>query len=137
MPIEQNQVLFHLLGTSFGGDGKTNFALPDLRGATPIHAGQGFTLGQKGGEVQHTLMLAELPAHVHSLSGTTTLGTQFSPAGNALASTSQPSYGPPVNLTPFAPGAVSAAGGAQPHQNMQPYLTLSFCIALRGDFPSQ
>lgn len=137
MPINQNQALFSLLGTTFGGDGRVNFALPDVRGRTPIHVGSGHTLGEKGGEQAHTLSIAELPTHTHVLSGTSTNGTQLIPVGNLLAPTPNQLYhGPDGGLTALNPGTVTNVGGSQAHLNMQPFLTLSFCIALQGIFPS-
>ena len=139
MPINQNQALFSLLGTTYGGNGQTTFALPDLRGRTPIHTGQGFTLGQAGGEQAHTLTQQEMPLHFHFLQATSAAATINIPAANTLLSSSAPSdlYTGPAGLTNLATGAVSSAGGSQAHQNMQPYLTLSWCIALQGIFPSQ
>jgi microcystin-dependent protein len=143
LPINQNQPLFSLLGTTFGGDGRVNFALPDLRARTPIHVGSGHTLGERGGEQAHTLSIAELPTHTHVLSGNSVNATAFVPAGNLLAkgSTNVPSpvnyYSTNVsNLTALNPGTVLNTGGSQAHLNMQPFLTLSFCIALQGIFPS-
>jgi microcystin-dependent protein len=137
LPINQNQALFSLLGTTFGGDGRVNFALPDVRGRTPIHVGSGHTLGERGGEQAHTLSIAELPTHTHVLNGTSTAGTAQIPAGNLMAPTPSQAYHSADNaLTAFAPEAVSNVGGSQAHLNMQPFLTLSFCIALQGIFPS-
>lgn len=138
MPINQNQALFSLLGTTFGGDGRVNFALPDLRGRTPIHAGGGRTLGERGGEQAHTLNVNELPSHVHQMQATSKPGDAAPnmPVGNLLAQSRLPLYGQPNNLAALAPGTVPNAGGSQAHTNMQPYLTLSFCIALQGIFPS-
>ena len=138
LPINQNQGLFSLLGTTFGGDGRVNFALPDLRGRTPIHVGSGHTLGERGGEPAHTLTIAELPEHVHVLSAKESQATASNPT-NALMlaqSTGQFLYGPASNLQAMAPNAVANVGGSQAHLNMQPFLTLSFCIALQGIFPS-
>jgi microcystin-dependent protein len=137
LPINQNQALFSLLGTTFGGDGRVNFALPDQRGRTPIHVGSGHTLGEKGGEQAHTLSIAELPTHTHVLSGTSTNGTAQIPAGNLMAPTASQAYHAADNaLVAFNPQAVSNTGGSQAHLNMQPFLTLNFCIALQGIFPS-
>jgi microcystin-dependent protein len=137
LPINQNQGLFSLLGTTFGGDGRVNFALPDLRSRVPIHVGSGHTLGEQGGEPAHTLSIAELPTHTHVLSGTSNTGTQLIPAGNLLAATaSQMYHGADAGLAAMAPGTVANVGGSQAHLNMQPFLTLSFCIALQGIFPS-
>jgi microcystin-dependent protein len=137
LPINQNQALFSLLGTTFGGDGRVNFALPDLRGRTPIHVGSGHTLGERGGEQAHTLSIAELPEHTHVLNGTTANGTNTPSASTVLArSNPQPVYASPANLVAMAPTTVTNTGGSQAHLNMQPFLTLNFCIALQGIFPS-
>ena len=135
MPINQNQALFSLLGTTFGGDGRVNFALPDLRGRTAIHVGSGHTLGEKGGEQAHTISIAELPQHVHGLGASSENATVDAPGGNLLASGANQYAGPPANTT-LVPSTVTNVGGSQAHQNMQPFLTLSFCIALQGIFPS-
>ncbi len=135
MPINQNQALFSLLGTTFGGDGRVNFALPDLRGSVPIHVGSGFILGEKGGEQAHTVTIGEMPMHTHVLNASTTNADAVTPVGNVLAQTSQ-SYGPATQLTTLDPSTNGNAGGSQPHLNMQPFLTLTFCIALQGIFPS-
>jgi microcystin-dependent protein len=137
LPINQNQALFSLLGTTYGGNGQTNFALPDLRGSTPIHEGSGFTLGQRGGEAAHTLTISELTTHVHLVNASSSDGNNVIPTNNVLASSLNQSYrAPDQALTTFIPPTVSNTGGSQPHENMQPYLTLSFCIALQGIFPS-
>lgn len=138
LPINQNQALFSLLGTTFGGDGRVNFALPDLRGRTPIHVGSGHTLGERGGEQAHTLSIAELPTHTHVLQGTATGPSNTTSDNTKLLGPSapQPLYGAPANLVAMAPQAVANVGGSQAHLNMQPFLTLSFCIALQGIFPS-
>ena len=138
LPINQNQALFSLLGTTFGGDGRVNFALPDLRGRTPIHVGSGHTLGERGGEQAHTLSIAELPEHVHTANATTSVASTNNPgSGLMLAqSTASSLYGSASNLQAMAPAAISNVGGSQAHLNMQPFLTLSFCIALQGIFPS-
>lgn len=139
LPINQNQGLFSLLGTTFGGDGRVNFALPDVRGRTPIHVGSGHTLGERGGEQAHTLSIAELPTHTHVLNASASDGNApvpFGPAGNLLARTVNNVYNNPNNLVALAPGTVTNTGGSQAHLNMQPFLTLSFCIALQGIFPS-
>jgi microcystin-dependent protein len=136
LPINQNQALFSLLGTTFGGDGRVNFALPDLRGRTPMHVGGGHTLGERGGEQAHTLSIAELPTHTHVLSGTTTAGGSTNPNGGYFAQATVASYAPPQSLVALNAGTVTNTGGSQAHLNMQPFLTLSFCIALQGIFPS-
>ncbi|HEV2882782.1 MAG TPA: phage tail protein [Pyrinomonadaceae bacterium] len=139
MPINQNQALFSLLGTTYGGDGRVNFALPDLRGRTPIHEGSGHTLGERGGEQAHTLTIAELPTHAHVANATSIPATTNTPGSNLLLaqSTSSQLYGAPSNVQAMAPNAISNVGGSQAHLNMQPFLTLNFCIALQGIFPSQ
>lgn len=138
LPINQNQALFSLLGTTFGGDGRVNFALPDLRGNTPIHVGSGHTLGEKGGEPAHTLSIAELPEHTHVANASTKVAApDTGPGGNLLAQSSgEFLYGAASNLVAMAPNAITNVGGSQAHLNMQPFLTLSFCIALQGIFPS-
>lgn len=144
LPINQNQSLYSLLGTTFGGDGRTSFALPDLRGRIPVHdggsAGSGLTrrsLGQKGGEEQHTLTTAELPAHSHSLRGNSNAGNQVLPAGNALANDAPDetyrNEAPTVDM--FAGSVAATASGA--HNNMPPYLVLNCSIATQGLFPSR
>ena len=136
LPIQQNQALFSLLGTTFGGDGRVNFALPDLRGRAPIHVGSGFTLGQRGGEQAHTLSIAEIPTHTHTANFSTQDANLAAPGGNFPAKTLGPLYGPPQSLVAMNANAVTNVGGSQAHLNMQPFLTLSFCIALQGIFPS-
>ncbi|HYC92388.1 MAG TPA: tail fiber protein [Thermoanaerobaculia bacterium] len=136
MPINQNQALFSLLGTTFGGDGRVNFALPDLRGRAPIHVGSGHTLGERGGEQAHTLSIAELPTHVHVLNANTSgTGGTANPTNNFLGGANN-AYHAPSNLTAMNPGTILNTGGSQAHLNMQPFLTLNFCIALQGIFPS-
>jgi microcystin-dependent protein len=140
LPINQNQALFSLLGTTFGGNGQTNFALPDLRGKTPIHVGSGHTLGETGGEQAHTLSIAQLPEHLHVLNATTTQADANSngPAPTRVLAQSNFSFlwGPATNLVAMAPNAIGNVGGSQAHVNMQPFLTLTFCIALQGIFPT-
>lgn len=136
LPINQNQPLFALLGTTFGGNGNTNFALPNLRGRTPIHAGSGHTWGQTGGEQAHTLTLVEMPTHFHTVQGTSLPADSATGVGNLLATATSNIYGDAVALVPLAASSINT-GGSQPHLNMQPYLVLNFCIALQGIFPSQ
>jgi microcystin-dependent protein len=137
LPINQNQALFSLLGTTFGGDGRVNFALPDLRARAPIHVGSGHTLGERGGEQAHTLSIAELPEHTHVVNASSSPGNEAVPTGTLLSSPLNLTYRPPENsLTSLTPATVANVGGGQAHLNMQPFLTLSFCIALQGIFPS-
>ena len=138
LPINQNQALFSLLGTTYGGDGRVNFALPNLQARTPIHRSAGHALGEKGGEQAHALTQAEMPQHTHSANAISTVASTNLPAGN-LAATSAPNsnYGPAQNLSALNPTTVTIVGGSQAHLNVQPYLVLNFCIALQGIFPSQ
>ena len=137
LPINQNQALFSLLGTTFGGNGQTNFALPNLQGQVPIHVGQGFLLGQKGGQASHTLNQSEMPQHNHFLNASSTNANTPVP-GNDLMGAANNAYVNPASgsLTTLQPATISNVGGSQPHENRQPFLTLSFCIALQGIFPS-
>ena len=137
LPINQNQGLFSLLGTTYGGNGQTNFALPNLQGRTPIHVGSGHTLGQSGGEQSHTLSISEMPTHTHAANASANPGNNVVPTGALLGSPLNLSYHSSDNsLTSMNPGTLVNTGGSQAHQNMQPYLTLNFCIALQGIFPS-
>ena len=136
LPINQNQALFSLLGTTYGGDGRQTFGLPNLQGRVPTHMGNGLVLGEIGGEQTHTISIAELPTHNHFWNATSANGTLTAPTGNLLAAA--PIYNATANPTvAMYPGEVSAVGGSQPHENMQPYLVLNFIIALQGIFPSQ
>jgi microcystin-dependent protein len=139
LPINQNQALFSLLGTTYGGNGQTTFALPDLRGGrVPIHVGNGHVLGERAGEQAHTLTQSEMPQHVHPAQGTNDAATTNIPTGALLASVSSSLYNTPnAKVTTLSPTEITNVGGSQPHQNMQPFLTLSFCIALQGIFPSR
>ena len=140
MQINQNQGLFSLLGTTFGGDGRVTFGLPDLRGRTPMHVGNGFTLGEKGGEQAHTLSISEIPTHTHAAQASSADADAAVPTGNLLAvvdnTTFGSAYAAASNLVALSPEAVSNTGGSQAHLNMQPFLALNFCIALQGIFPS-
>ena len=129
LPISENETLFQLIGTTYGGDGEETFALPDLRGRIPIHQGNGFILAETGGAEEITLTVQQIPAHSHpglSSANTTVLGK----------SAPQSLYGAAASLTAMDPGSIANVGGSQAHLNMQPFLTLSFCIALQGIFPS-
>jgi microcystin-dependent protein len=138
LPINQNQGLFSLLGTTFGGDGRVNFGLPDLRGRAPIHVGSGHTLGERGGEQGHTLSIAEIPTHVHVWNANGSPATTNTPTTTLVLaqSTGDNAWGPGSNLVAMNPGTIANVGGSQAHLNMQPFLILSFCIALQGIFPS-
>lgn len=138
MPINQNQALFAILGTNFGGDGRTNFQLPDFRARVPIHAqDQWFTVGQKGGETAHTLSVAELPTHTHVLNATSDTATQPIPNNTLLLGTSSADgYGAAASLVAMNASSVTNVGGSQAHENRQPYIVATFCIALQGIFPS-
>jgi microcystin-dependent protein len=142
LPIMQNTALFSLLGTFYGGNGAANFALPDLRGRTPIHyddaMGSHVSIGQQGGVENVTLLLNELPQHTHALQATTATGTTRIPKGNALAhSASTGIYAAAQSTVSLLQQSVSRAGNTQAHSNMQPYTTLNFCIALVGVYPSR
>lgn len=135
LPINQNQGLFSLLGAAFGGDGRVNFALPDYRGRVAVHQGT-FTMGERFGEVAHTLSSAEMPSHTHGITGVDATATDDDPTGNYLASQRRTdSFAPAADGT-LAGSAISLTGGSQAHNNMQPYLVLNYVIALQGIFPS-
>jgi microcystin-dependent protein len=135
LPINQNQALFALLGTTYGGDGRTTFALPDLRGRVPVHIGSGIIQGQKAGEEAHTITIQEVPTHNHVMNASSSNGDQNLPNILASANNVYNNFAAPV--TTLSPASVTATGGSQPHPNMQPYLVISFCIALQGIFPSR
>ena len=140
LPINQNQALFSLLGTQFGGNGQTTFALPDMRGRVPIHMGgiNGYVIGQNGGEVAHTLTMAEMPTHTHAMAATSAAAVAGVGPGSgipAVAAHAPYRSGSPQPLV--AMHAMNSTGGSQPHNNMQPYLRINFCIALVGIFPAR
>ena len=136
LPINQNQALFSILGTTYGGNGQTNFALPNLQGRTPIHMGAGHTLGERGGEQGHTLSISEIPTHTHTFNASSAGANVAAPGGAILAQAAN-TYTGATNLTSMLPASIANVGGSQAHLNMQPFLTLNFCIALQGIFPSQ
>uniref|UniRef100_UPI003BA92A98 phage tail protein n=1 Tax=Stappia sp. TaxID=1870903 RepID=UPI003BA92A98 len=142
LPISQNQSLYSLLGTTYGGDGRTTFALPDLRGRTPIHVGRSdggahHSEGQKSGEETHTLSVNEMPQHMHAADAISGPGTTPIPQNAYLADLPSGYTDPGASLTSLRSNTVTHVGGSQAHQNMQPYLTVSFCIAIEGLFPSR
>jgi microcystin-dependent protein len=137
LPISENETLFQLIGTTYGGDGQSTFGLPDLRGRIPIHQGNGFILAETGGAEEITLTVNQIPAHSHPLLGSTANGAQASPANNVLASSTVVTpYAPETPNVAMAPTSISPVGGSQPHTNFQPYLCINFIISLFGLFPS-
>lgn len=137
LPINQNQALFSLLGTTYGGDGRINFALPDLRSRGAMHVSSSQPQGGKAGQETTTLTAAEMPAHTHVVSGSANPGTTPVPSSNVLASTPTQIYGPPTNIVDLEAASMDRVGGSQAHANMQPYLVINFIIALQGIFPSR
>ncbi len=137
LPINQNQALFSILGTTYGGDGMRTFGLPNLQGRTPFHVGNGIVLGEMGGETSHTLNISELPAHTHVPVGSSTNPpTSSTPLGSLWAANDNKPYSATFDSA-MNPACILAVGGNQPHENMSPYLVLNFVIALQGIFPSQ
>lgn len=136
LPINQNQALFSILGTTYGGNGQTTFALPDFRSRIPIHTGDGFTLGQAGGQEFHTVTMSEMPAHTHLVGASNNVGNLNVPTNNIFAATNVAFYQTAANTT-LVPSEVTNVGGSQPHENRQPFLVLNFVIALVGIFPSR
>lgn len=140
LPISEYETLFNLIGTTYGGDGQSTFALPDLRGRLPVHQGNGFTLAQTGGVETVTLTASTIPAHAHAFLASTDPGGQTTPSGNVVAKivgAAASAYIQGPASTPLAPGSTGSAGGNQPHDNFQPYLCIDFIISLFGVFPSQ
>jgi microcystin-dependent protein len=139
LPINQNQALFSLLGTTYGGNGQTNFALPDLQGRAQIRFSAGHTLGERGGEQSHTLSISELPTHIHFANARTATATTNTPSATVMLAQSTPQmlYTGATNLAAMDSREITPVGGSQAHLNMQPFLVLNFCIALQGIFPSQ
>lgn len=137
LPINQNQALFSLLGTTYGGDGRVNFGLPNLQGNTAIHMGAGHTLGERGGEQGHTLSISELPTHTHTVNAADNAADTNAATATTYLGQQANVYNPPTNLTALAASEIGSIGGSQAHINMQPFLVLNFSIALQGIFPSQ
>jgi len=140
LPIDQYQTLFQLIGTTYGGDGQSTFALPDLRGRIPLHFGNGFTLAETGGVETVTLTVQQIPSHSHAALATNNLGNSGSPTNKVLAGGSTVStspYGTDAPLAALHPSTIGSTGGSQPHNNFQPYLCVDFIISLFGIFPSQ
>ncbi|TSI05171.1 phage tail protein [Lysinibacillus sp. BW-2-10] len=136
LPINQYQALYAILGTTYGGDGITTFALPDLRGRVPVHVGNGVTLGQKAGEEAHTLTVNEMPAHTHPVTASSSAANKRTPAGNVWGSPTTNVYATQSN-TVMSMQALTTAGSSNAHPNMQPYNVANYCIALIGIFPTQ
>jgi microcystin-dependent protein len=137
LPINQNQALFSILGTMYGGNGQTNFALPNMQGRIPLHQSPGYSVGQAAGETAHTVTINEMPAHLHpAVAQSAPSNPGVSPAGAIWAQASAAAYAPAPNIT-MNPAAVQNSGGSQPHENQAPYLVLNFVIALVGIFPSR
>lgn len=136
LPINQNQPLFALLGTTYGGNGQTNFALPDFRGRVAVHMGSGHTLGEAAGANAVTITQQTMPQHIHFAAGSNSAGDTVLPAGGVLANTTG-IYSGPSAFVALDPTSITNIGGSQPHENRQPFLALTFCIALVGIFPSQ
>lgn len=135
-PIDQYQALFAILGTTYGGDGRSAFALPNLQGRAPVHVGNQVRLGQQGGEESHTLTSAEMPQHTHQVQADSGHATTASPTDGYWAASNYALYDVEAGAA-MASGAISNTGGNQPHSNMQPYLVANFCIATQGIFPSR
>jgi microcystin-dependent protein len=140
LPINQNQALFSLLGTTYGGNGTSTFALPNMMGLAPMNSSGEHALGESLGEESHTLTVAEMPAHVHALRASGKVAASSSPNAGVLAATARgatPAFAAATSLVPLNPAAIALSGGGQPHENRPPYLALNFIIALQGIFPSR
>jgi len=137
LPINQNQALFALLGTRYGGNGQTNFALPNLRGRLPIHMGNGHTLGEAAGSTSVTVNIQQLPTHIHFANATNVPATLDDPTNSVLGQAGANLYAAFSSAVAMGPQTLTSVGGSQPHNNMMPYLVLNFIIALQGIFPSQ
>ena len=137
LPISENDTLFQLIGTTYGGDGVSTFALPDLRGRVPVHFGQSILLGEKAGQENHTLISTEMPEHTHQMVASNLPPNRESATNNFMSGSSNNSFTNSAASTTLNPQSVTAVGGSQPHNNMQPFLTLNFIIALQGIYPSQ
>jgi microcystin-dependent protein len=137
MAIDQNDTLFQLIGTTYGGDGQTTFALPNLQSRIPLHSGSGFTLGQTGGVETVTLTTNQIPAHVHVPQANSNAGTQSSPSGGVWAQSTLNQFSSAAPSVSMAPAALGLSGGSQPHDNMMPFLAVNFILSLFGVFPSQ
>lgn len=137
LPISENEVLFQLIGTTYGGDGQSTFALPDLRGRVPIHQGNGYILAETGGAEEVTLTTQQIPAHSHPLLASTAVGSSVTPVGNVLAASGSSNvYRPGPASAAMSAQSAGATGGSQPHTNLQPYLCVNHIISLFGLFPS-
>lgn len=137
LPISENDTLFQLIGTTYGGDGQSTFGLPDLQGRIPVHAGNGYTLGEKAGVEQVTLTVQQMPAHSHAPAAQTGAGNQSSPQGGVWAFSNLTQFNDQPPNANMATQAIQPIGDSQPHDNMMPYTVLSFIISLFGIFPSQ
>jgi microcystin-dependent protein len=136
LPISQNETLFQLIGTTYGGDGQDTFALPDLRGRIPVHMGSGFILAETGGAEEITLTVNQIPNHSHPLLATASVASLLDPTGNIVAKADKNFYRPGPGGSPMAPQVIGPVGGSQPHSNFQPYLCVNFIVSLFGIFPS-
>jgi microcystin-dependent protein len=136
LPISENETLFQLIGTTYGGDGQSTFALPDLRGRLPLHMGNGFILAETGGAEEITLTVSQIPSHTHPMLASLDIPAQLSPQGNVSGQAAAKIYRPGSPTTTINPASVSPVGGSQPHTNFQPYLCVDFIISLFGIFPS-